>query len=232
MKTLLSMTAALLALAGQSALAQEKSGNMLEGWTLGFGMALIHKDISMDDLSGQFTPPGLQIDIGNSMTPFLSLTHPLGERFEVELAGGYPPTEKIEGKGPATVGSIPYDGVVITKVKQFAPTVLLNYRFGAYGGLTPYAGIGVNFTHFYDIQPTAEGNAIGGGPTTVELSDSWGLAAQLGLRYRLKEHWQLNASLLKADVSTDMVSTSSGVERKSSIDFNPTVAVIAVDYTF
>lgn len=226
------MTAFLCALAASAALAGEGTPAWLDGWTVGVGGAQIHKHLTMEDLHGPFTPAGLQLGVGTSSTLMLTLSRRLNDGLELQVLGGWPPSEKIKGKGPATVGSVPFDGVEITQLKQLAPTVMLNFAPKTQGPFEPYFGIGINYTHFYDIKSTAAGNAVGGGPTVTSLDDSWGAAAQLGLRYRFADHWKFDVSVLKADVSSKLSATTSGVTREARMDFDPTVTSMALDYSF
>lgn len=232
MKNRIALMASLLAIGSTAALAGDGAPGWLDGWTVGIGGAQIHKRLTMEDLQGPFTPPGLKLGVDTSSTLMLSLSRRLNDGLELQLVGGWPPTEKITGSGPATVGSVPFNGVEITRLKQLAPTLLLNFAPKTQGAFEPYFGVGINYTHFYDIKSTAAGDAVSGGPTVTTLDDSWGAAAQLGLRYRFMDHWKFDVSVLKADVSSKLTAKTSGVTREARMDFDPTVGVMAIDYSF
>ena len=69
-----------------------------------------------------------------------------------------PPKTETVGKGPATVGSVPFDGQVVSTARRFSPSLLVNYVFfDKSAALRPYLGAGVNYTKFHDLQSTAAG---------------------------------------------------------------------------
>jgi outer membrane protein len=153
--------------------------------------------------------------------------------FDVELAAGYPPLTKTDGHGPATLGSVPYNGQVISTARWFAPTLLLNYKFfDDSAPLRPYVGIGVNYVNFYDRNATAAGNAASGGPTSISLPSSWGPAGTVGLRYQLPQHWSFYASYSATMVNSKLTTNTAGVIRTSEIHFGPRALVFAVGYSF
>lgn len=137
------------------------------------------------------------------------------------------------GKGPAKLGSVPYAGQEVATSRWFSPTLLLNYKFlDESSQLRPYAGLGINYTHFSDITSTAAGNAALGGPTSATLSNSLGWAATVGLSYRLQERWSIYGSYSMSQVKSDMVANTSGVIRTTSVDFRPSAVVLSVGYSF
>ena len=111
-----------------------------------------------DDISGPFVPPGVNLRLQHVVTPYFGYVRRLTPHFSLELAVGLPPLTKTVGKGPATLGSVPYNGQVITTARWLAPTLLLQYNFldESYR-LRPYIGAGVNYTKFYSRQSTAAG---------------------------------------------------------------------------
>jgi outer membrane protein len=232
MKAYVLTTAALAALTMAGA-ARADNFDWNSGWSVGAGIARIHLQSTSDDISGPFTPAGLEVSVKDATTLFLSLDKQINPRFDVELAGGWPPTHNVNGKGPATVGSVPYDGVTLSKAKEMAPTLLVNYSFTDAGQpLRPYIGLGLNYTHFYDIKSTTAGDNVNGGPTSTSMKDSYGLAGQIGLRWQLQNQWSMNAAILKANVKSNFTADTSGIDRTTHINFNPTVFVLALYYAF
>jgi outer membrane protein len=201
--------------------------------TVRAGIYIVRYHAKADDISGPFTQPGLNLDLKNVNTAYFAYIRRLSSAFDLELAAGWPPKTETIGKGPATVGSVPYDGQTIATAKWLSPTVLLNYKFLPESSpVRPYAGVGINYTHFYDRTSTAAGNAASGGPTTISLSDSIGPAGTIGVFYRLQGNWSLDASFSMAKVKSDLEANTSGVIRKTTINFNPSTWVISVGYSF
>jgi outer membrane protein len=156
---------ALFALTGSLAYADGVPDN-----TVRVGMYYIQYHASADDLAGPYVPTGLNLSVNDVETLYLAYVRRLSEHFDLELAAGYPPLTKTEGRGPAQIGSVPYNGQVLVTARWFAPTLLLNYKFfDDSHAWRPYIGIGVNYVNFYDRRSTAAGNAVGGGPTSIAL---------------------------------------------------------------
>jgi outer membrane protein len=197
------------------------------------GLYSVFFHVKADDLSGPYVPPGANIDANNVNTLYLGYVRRLSSHFDVELAIGYPPLQKTVGKGPATLGSVPYDGQVIATARWLAPTVLFEYMFfDENSKLRPYIGAGANYTAFYDRDSTAQGNAASGGPTKLSLTSSVGPAGTAGLAYNLGGHWNLYASYSISQVKTKLNADTAGVIRTTHISFGPQVFIASVGYSF
>lgn len=200
---------------------------------VGVGEYWVFYHVHASDLSGPFTPPGLNLDVKNTTTPYLAYFRRIHGNFWVELAAGIPPLTKTVGKGPAELGSVPYNGQVITTARWLAPSLLLKYEFlDERFMLRPYLEAGINYVMFYDRNSTAAGNAGAGGPTRIELPSSLGPAGTAGLSLHLKHNLALNASWSFTRVTTHLTAITGDVQRTSSISFNPQALVIAATYAF
>jgi outer membrane protein len=232
MKNLIKIVAAgsLLLAATTMARADEQSADPN---TVRVGLYYIHYLSSADDLSGPYVPSGVNLSVEDVTTLYLAYVRRLSVHFDVELAAGVPPLTKTEGRGPAQLGSVPYNGEVISSARWFAPTVLLNYKFfDDSAPLRPYIGIGVNYVNFYDRRSTAAGNAASGGPTSISLPSSWGPAGTVGLRYQLPGNWSFYASYSATMVNSKLTANTAGVIRTSEIHFGPQALVFSVGYSF
>jgi outer membrane protein len=197
------------------------------------GLYSVFYHVSADDLSGPYVPPGANIDAKNVETLYLAYVRRLSAHFDVELAVGYPPLQKTVGKGPASLGSVPYDGQVIATARWLAPTLLVEYKFLSENSkLRPYIGVGVNYTNFYDRDSTAQGNAASGGPTRLSLTSSVGPAGTAGLAYNIAGNWNLYASYSVSQVKTKLDADTAGVIRTTHISFGPQALVVSVGYSF
>lgn len=228
-----SMSAALAVLAlgafgSATALADDVPANSARA-----GLYSVFYHVSADDLAGPYVPPGANIDAKNVETLYLAYVRRLSPHFDVELALGYPPLQKTVGKGPATLGSVPYDGQVIASARWLAPTVLVEYMFlDENSKWRPYIGVGVNYTTFYDRNSTAEGNAASGGPTKLSLTPSVGAAATAGVAYHITGNWNFYASYSVSQVKTDLTADTAGVIRTTHISFGPQALVLSMGYSF
>ena len=222
--------AALALLASGSALAQST--------TLKLGLVNVEPNSSATPVAGAFTPvDALGLKVQSRSTLFFSAAREINDRWEVELALGVPPTHDVSlvVLNPAAVpGSVAaLDGGVAAKVRQVAPTLFANYRFGDVNSqMRPFVGLGLNYTTFDKTESTALNDAVNGGPTNIKLKDSVGLALQLGVSFKLGGPWSLTGAWSTARVKTKMTSNTLGIERSSEITFHPSVLTLAVGYSF
>ena len=201
--------------------------------TVRIGEYWVFYHVYADNLSGPFVPPGSNLSVKNVQTPYFAYLRRLAPHFTAELAFGIPPLTKTYGKGPATLGSVPYNGVEISSARWFAPTAFIEYIFlDESNALRPYLGVGLNYVNFYDRNSTAAGNAAAGGPTSISLPNSIGPAATVGLRYQLPHNWSVIASYSAARVKSQLTAHTGGVSRTSDISFGPQTLVVAAGFSF
>jgi outer membrane protein len=197
------------------------------------GYYYVTYDTTADDIRGPFVPAGVNLKVKDVFTPYFAYVRRLTNHFSLELAVGAPPLTKTEGRGPAKLGSVPYNGQVITTARWLAPTLLLTYSFfDESSKLRPYIGAGINYTRFYSRQSTPAGDAASGGPTSIGLTTSVGPAATIGLSYRLTPHFSLYGSLSASEVESTLTANTAGVIRTTHISFGPRTAVLAAGYSF
>lgn len=175
--------------------------------------------------------PGGLIEVGDAKTVIFGVVHHFAPHWSVEAALGIPPKHKTYGRGFLQAFGH------ISSVKQVAPTVFVNYHFGApEAKLRPFVGLGLNFTRFTDARSTASGDAASGGPTRIELSDSWGAAVHGGASWAIDSRWSVIGTVAYADVKSDVTATtttSTGpVVRTTRIDFRPVVYTLSLGYRF
>jgi len=186
-----------------------------------------------DDITGPFVPAGVNLKSQDLETLYVGYVRRLSPAFALELALGYPPLNKVEGKGPATVGSVPYNGQVVSTARWLSPALLLEYNFLSEDSkFRPYVGVGVNYTNFYDRRSTAQGNAALGGPTKLSLTASVGPAATVGVAYTITPRWHVYSSYSIARVNTHVTADTEGVIRTTTIKFGPQTLVISGGYSF
>ena len=158
----------------------------------------------------------------------------VGDNTQLGLNFGYMLTDNI---GIELLAATPFshdvslDGVgKIAETKHLPPTLVAQYYFGdANSKLRPYIGAGVNFTNFFDNEFT---NDLGGALTDLSMTNSWGVAAQVGLDYQINDSWLVNASVWYAQISTDVKFNYLGDAQKGETDIDPWVYMVSVGYTF
>jgi outer membrane protein len=169
-------------------------------------------------IQGAGVPAGADAETGDATTLLLTYERAFTPNIGVELVIGVPP--KITAKATGTVAFL---GEVLS-AKNVAPTVLVNYHFGSAGdAFRPYVGAGINYTKFVSIKSTLAPD--------VKMSDSTGLAVQLGVDYAASKDWGLFASIAKVQTKSKLVAAGTTV-LTTEIDFRPTTYSFGVSYKF
>ena len=88
--------------------------------TVRAGLYALFYHVSAYDLSGPYVPPGVNLDVQNVQTLYLAYVRRFGTHIDLEFAFGYPPLTKTVGRGPARLGSVPFNGEVISSARWFA----------------------------------------------------------------------------------------------------------------
>lgn len=220
-------------------LAASAAGSAMAGQnTLRIGIANVQPHSSTSDFSGppSVTPPGISLEVRDKSTPFFSYSRELNEQWDVEFALGYPPTHDIAlvVNNPGLPGSAQaLNGQIGARVRQVAPTLFFNYKFlEKTSAFRPFLGAGINYTLFDKTSSTAAGDALNGGPTSISLEDSVGLALQGGVTYRISDQWSLTAALATARVKSKVTTNTLGTVRTADILFHPQVFTLTVGYSF
>ena len=194
---------ALLALTGIGAQAADAQSP----WLLRGGIANVVPTSSPGNLPGLGGP---EVKIDNQYTPIFSVSYFLSPNVAVDVFGGVPPKHDIK------VG-----GAKVASTYHAPPIVSLQYHFAPESTIRPYVGVGVNYTYFFNEK-------LDGGK--LKLTDSWGLAAQVGVDYALDSHWTVGADVRYADIDTDVI--VGGVGKVGNVDVNPFVYSLNVGYRF
>jgi outer membrane protein len=169
-------------------------------------------------IQGAGVPAGADAETGDATTLLLTYERAFTPNIGVELVIGVPP--KITAKATGTVAFL---GEVLS-AKNVAPTVLVNYHFGSAGdAFRPYVGAGINYTKFVSIKSTLAPD--------VKMSDSTGLAVQLGVDYAASKDWGLFASVAKVNTKSKLVASGATV-LTTEIDFRPITYSFGVSYKF
>ncbi|HLW25281.1 MAG TPA: OmpW family outer membrane protein [Steroidobacteraceae bacterium] len=214
-----------------SSLAAADDDNYMNSVRLGSYSVFYH--VHADDVSGPYVPPGVNIHAENLETLYGAYVRSLPYDFQVELAMGWPPLAKTKGVGPAELGSVPYNGQVVSEVRWFAPAILLEYNFLPKSSpLRPYVGVGANYVSFYDRTVTPAGQAAFGGPTRLSLTSSLGPAATVGVDWHIARRWHFYASYSASQVKSDLHADTDGIIRVTRVSFRPQALILAGGFSF
>lgn len=204
--------------------------------TIRFGFASVQPNSSASDVTGPFTPAGLSLKVQDATTPMFSYVREINDQWDIEFALGVPPKHDIaivvrNAALPAGVQAL--NGQAGAQVTQVAPTLFATYKFlDKNSTLRPFVGVGINYTRFRPADSTAAGNTLNGGPTSLNLEDSIGLAMHAGATYRLGGPWSVTAAVTTAQVKTKLTTNTLGIVRTADITFHPVVFTMALGYSF
>ena len=177
---------------------------------------------------------GLGVDISKETLLFFSLAKDISPQLEIELAAGLPPTSdiavRVAPSAPGVLGQ--FDGRVLAQVRQVAPNLYLNYKFGdAQSAWRPFVGLGLNYTRLSARSASAIGSNIGS-LVHLHIGSSWGLAAQAGMSYKINDKWSAQASVATFRVKSRMTIHVGGIERGVTLRMNPVAAAAGLSYSF
>jgi outer membrane protein len=162
------------------------------------------------------TDTGTEAAVDSNTQLGLRATYMFTDSLGLGLLAATPFKHNITGNGGVL------DGVDLGETKHLPPTLTLQYYPMASGSaLQPYAGIGVNYTTFFDEQSDL-------GELTLE--DSVGAAVELGVDYMLDDNFGLNAAVWYADIETE--AEVKGVTEKFDVQIDPMVYMIGMSYKF
>lgn len=117
------------------------------------------------------------------------------------------------------------------ELKHLPPTLsVVYYPLDGASAFQPYAGVGINYTWFFDDKLSSE--AEDKGFSGLDMKDSWGLAAQLGMDYMLTDNLLLNAHVRYIDIDTTGTTYYGGEKVKVDVDVDPFVYMVGLGYKF
>ncbi|MBW8182403.1 outer membrane protein OmpW [Shewanella nanhaiensis] len=208
------VAAALLSAGFASSVAAHQAGDII----VRAGAVVVAPNESSDDVAGFG-----EFEVSNNTQLGLNFGYMLTDNIGIELLAATPFSHDVS----LNIGGV---STKIAETKQLPPTLVVQYYFGsADSKLRPYIGAGVNFTNFFDNEFT---NDLDGALTDLSLSNSWGLAAQVGIDYQVNKNWLVNASVWYAQIDTDVKFNLGDAPVTIQTDIDPWVYMVSVGYTF
>lgn len=115
----------------------------------------------------------------------------------------------------------------VGETKHLPPTVTLQYHFDTASKVHPYIGAGINYTNFFDEEAVG---ALSG--DSLELDDSWGLAAEVGVDFELNNDWLVSAQAWYLDIDTDTTIAGPTLPASFDVEIDPWVLMFSVGKKF
>ena len=159
----------------------------------------------------------------------ITATYMLTDNWAIELLASTP----FEHDTTADTGALGLGVVNAGSTKHLPPTLSVQYfPMESSSAVQPYVGLGVNYTLFFseEASSTLQGAVA---PATLDIDDSIGIAAQVGVDYNIDDHWLVNAGIWYADIDADATFQLEGVGALTKkVDIDPIVYMISVGYKF
>ncbi len=131
----------------------------------------------------------LDSSIGSDTQLGLTFGYHFNPNLAIELLASTPFTHDVDLDGLGKVG----------ETKHLPPTLSAQYYFNADGKVSPFIGAGLNYT--WTFVDKAKGPLEG---HQLKIGNSFGLAAQLGLRFALSNDWDITADARWMDIDADV----------------------------
>ncbi|MDG1582203.1 OmpW family outer membrane protein [Pseudomonas sp. GOM6] len=159
----------------------------------------------------------------------LNFAYMVTDHVGVELLAATPFSHDVGVKGmPGAFAGL---NGKLGELKHLPPTLsVLYYPLDAASAFQPYVGAGINYTWFFDTELSSE--AEDKGFSGLDLDDSWGLSAQIGMDYMLTDNVMLNAQVRYIDIDTTGSTSYGGREVEVDVDVDPFVYMIGLGYKF
>lgn len=225
-KTTIALTLAAV-LAAPSVFAYEKGDIVVRA-----GLTTVAPDESSSNITVGGANLGFGVNVDSDTQLGLNFAYFFTDNWNVELLAATP------FKHDVNVNDNPLGLGKLGEVTHLPPSLLANYYFNdSSSPFQPYAGLGLNYTIFFDEEFTSANEGIGF--SDLDLDSSFGLSAQVGFDYMLDENWLINASVRYIDISTDADFTLNNADLgfsnapgTVSVDIDPWVYTLSVGYKF
>ena len=179
-----------------------------DNWVVRFGAHVV------DPKSNNGTLAGAKASVNSSVRPSASLEYMINPNLGVDVLAAWPFEHDVRLSGLGKVA----------QTKQLPPTVGLNYHFMPNNTWSPFVGLGLNYTNFFD---TKGAGALQG--HSVSIDNSWGVAAHAGIDININPKWLITADLRWINIKSDVKLDGAKI---GSATINPMVYGISAGYRF
>ncbi|WP_312764420.1 OmpW/AlkL family protein [Stutzerimonas balearica] len=221
-KTLFTASALALALAAPFAQAFEAGDIIVRAGAITVDP---HEDSGNVKVAGQ--PIDAKATLNSDTQLGLNFAYMLTDKVGLELLAATPFSHDVGTKG--------LGGLKLGEIKHLPPTLsVVYYPLEKTSAFQPYVGAGINYTWFFDDKLTSEAENSALQLRGLDMKDSWGLAAQVGMDYMLTDNVMLNAQVRYIDIDTTgtTYSEAAGAKIKVDVDVDPFVYMVGLGYKF
>ncbi|WP_313306126.1 OmpW/AlkL family protein [Stutzerimonas balearica] len=218
-KTLFTASALALALAAPFAQAFEAGDIIVRAGAITVDP---HEDSGNVKVAGQ--PIDAKATLDSDTQLGLNFAYMLTDKVGLELLAATPFSHDVGLKAGGTSSKL-------GSLKHLPPTLsVVYYPLEKTSAFQPYVGAGINYTWFFDDKLTSEAETAGF--RGLDMKDSWGLAAQVGMDYMLTENVMLNAQVRYIDIETEGTTYAGPAKVTVDVDVDPFVYMVGLGYKF
>lgn len=183
------------------------------------GTATVRTDVRSDEVL-----PNTYFSVDNNTQAGITFTYMVTDNVGIELLAATPFRHQVGLTGNGTIAT----------VHHLPPTLMAQWYIGnGQNALRPYAGIGVNYTTFFDNSFNDGNQAVNALKlNSLRLDDSWGFAMQAGMDYRINKNWLLNMSVWYMDISTKVKFNAGATPMAVKTRLDPWVFMFSAGYRF
>jgi len=172
---------------------------------------------------GGTSVPGTGATLDSDTQLGLNFAYMVTDNLGVELLAATPFIHNVGTKG--------LGGLKLGELKHLPPTLsVVYYPLEKSSAFQPYVGAGINYTWFFDDKLSNEAEQAGF--RGLDMKDSWGLAAQVGMDYMLTENVMVNAQVRYIDIDTTGTTYAGDTKVKVDVDVDPFVYMVGLGYKF
>lgn len=186
-----------------------------------FGLLTTQPDIEGDELLGS------EVDMSDDTQVGFSGAYMFTEYLAVELMASLPGNHNIYLDGGPGSGLVGETG-------RISPAAVVQFHMPAVGDFSPYVGVGVNYTAFFE-EGFRDDNARGvPADRRLEMDSSTGLVGQLGVDMALGADWSINGTVMHMGIDTTAtVKDGSGATvQKDEITIDPLMWQLGITRRF
>ncbi len=205
-------------------------------WLVRFGATYVQP---LDDSDGVIGDTGLglipgkdEVDVEGELGFTFSLSYAFSSHWAATLLAAAPYKHDINGAGVL-------EGIDIGETYHLPPSLTLEYRFNPNGKIRPYIGAGVNWTWFFKSKSNAaltnalDGIVGGVTNTDLDLDNSFGFAANVGIDWSINDRWGVNTSVWFLDINSEAeVYVNGNLATTVGVAVDPVLYTLGLTYRF
>ena len=161
------------------------------------------------------TSIGGEITVSDQVVPEVDFSYFFTDYIAAELIAAVTPHD-MDAVG-TSLGEVD-----LGEVWLLPPTLTLQYHFNPYGDIRPYAGAGLSYIHYFNVD-NASFNSI-------DYDDGFGYALQAGVDVGINQNWALNFDVKKIYHQVDASVNNGAVT--ADVDLDPWIVGVGIAYRF